>query len=191
MFTETGLRLRVGLRALYTHDSYPVDRLGRYFDGLSSSWEACLDVAKVAWLIENPPEKDFRILNITDPGSARPASRPSPLQIERLSIGSPMDVTLLLQGGGASALTIYSLHLMVKVVRDPRRLGAWVPRLLSGWHQGMREVHVAKDKRGKLERASRTTTDALIKTGHQIELIPDSVEPFGIGEEPEDIRLSA
>jgi hypothetical protein len=52
-----------------------------------------------------------------------------------------MDLTLAIQGGGAAA-AVYAVHLLARALRDPRELGAFLPRLRSGWHSGMREAEI-------------------------------------------------
>jgi hypothetical protein len=52
-----------------------------------------------------------------------------------------------LAGGSGVAAVWYIARLLVKASRDPKRLGAWLPRLLAGWHIGMTEVERARQER--------------------------------------------
>jgi hypothetical protein len=37
--------------------------------------------------------------------------------------------------GGTAIMVVYAIHLLVRVMRDPERIGAWLPRLVTSWHR--------------------------------------------------------
>jgi hypothetical protein len=80
-----------------------------------------------------------------------PADR---LVIAQLRIGSPMELSLITQGVGVTAITGYAIYLFAQIVKDPQRVGAWLPRLVAGWHTGMNELDEARRKRLRPARSS-------------------------------------
>jgi hypothetical protein len=87
------------------------------------------------------------------------------LAVQRLTIASPMDLVLapefLATMGGVGGIG-YALHLMAKVLRDPHRLGGWLPGLVSSWYAGRAEVAKQHTEfllaQQELERLQRTLT---------------------------------
>ncbi len=82
------------------------------------------------------------------------------LTFERIELNSALEVTLAV--AGRTGVVIYALHLMCAFLRDPERIGGWLPRLVTGWHKARRDAemvrqgHRAEIIRGRL-------TDLLIK----------------------------
>ena len=102
--------------------------------------------------------------------------------------------------GGLVALTVYATFLTARVLRDPERIGAWLPRLVAGWHQGMREAEKRKLERCSLDEdinewnerdaLQRPEVRELIKTSSrlsELHMHPDEVSVIGVHEFPEDI----
>jgi hypothetical protein len=54
--------------------------------------------------------------------------------------------------GGGMAAVWYIVRVLVKAGRDPTRLGAWLPRLLAGWHIGLTEVERARQEHEEAKR---------------------------------------
>jgi hypothetical protein len=65
-------------------------------------------------------------------------------------------------GGSGLAAVIYVVRVLVKAGRDPTRLGAWLPRLLAGWHIGMADAENARLKHveAKQKRTMQKPVDA-------------------------------
>ncbi len=82
------------------------------------------------------------------------------LTFERIELNSALEITLAV--AGRTGVVIYALHLLCAFLRDPERIGGWLPRLVTGWHRARRDAemvrqgHRAEIIRGRL-------TDLLIK----------------------------
>jgi hypothetical protein len=72
------------------------------------------------------------------------------LLVKRLHIGSPFDMELLVQRGVWVSNHQQSV-LLYRVMRKPKQLGAWLPRVLAGWLEGMQEVDEVKRLRKEYE----------------------------------------
>lgn len=108
------------------------------------------------------------------------------LDVVRLHLGSPLDMTLAVQGG-ATAASVYAVHLLVATLRDPNNLGAWLPRVLAGWHQGMHDLERARLLRGTLgaDSSARELEEAaewLGELGKPVEVVAE-----GAGEPPGEL----
>jgi hypothetical protein len=117
------------------------------------------------------------------------------LTVSQLSIESPMELTLaVVHGTGVSALVAYGVHLLVHVMRDPERVGAWLPRLVAGWHKGMAEVEHARlnhreaEAERKRRRAIEDASDRLMAAVEKIKDLPAAqATAIGAGDTPDDI----
>jgi hypothetical protein len=74
----------------------------------------------------------------------------------------------------------------MKAGRDPTRLGAWIPRLLAGWHVGMTEVEKARQahEEAKPKRTKQKPTRAVAEAPK--ELPAGDVTVIGAREQTED-----
>jgi hypothetical protein len=75
------------------------------------------------------------------------------LTVQRLHIGSPWAMTLV-ASGGVTAATLFALHLLARVLQNPREAGAWLPRVIAGWHQGLHEVEEPRTERALVSAVS-------------------------------------
>ena len=116
--------------------------------------------------------------------------------ISRLRIESPMELAVaVVQTGGPTALAIYAVHLLVPVMRDPERVGAWLPRLLVGLRNGMTEAERAgmdladaRAERRRNQRAIDDAADSLLIAAKKLKELPaDEATAIGAGETPDDI----
>jgi hypothetical protein len=120
---------------------------------------------------------------------------PVSFTISRLRIESPMELAVaVVQTGGPTALAVYALHLLVPVMRDPERVGAWLPRLPVGLRKGMTEAERAgkdlADARAerKKQRAIDDAADRLITAAKKIKALPAAeATAIGAGDAPDDI----
>ena len=139
-------------------------------------------VAKILWLLEGPTiyfardsdwQQWYRAVN---PAQGEPppidetigdlAEREltvlgvPELTFERIQLDSPLEITLAAAGG--TRVIIYALHLLCAFLRNPERIGGWLPRLVAGWHKARRDAEMVRQEhqdevgRGQL-------TDLLIK----------------------------
>jgi hypothetical protein len=63
-------------------------------------------------------------------------------------------VRAVAEGGGEAAAVIYTVHLLAEVMRDPERVGAWLPRVLAAWHIGMTKAEKARHQREEAKQAN-------------------------------------
>jgi hypothetical protein len=128
----------ISIRAVYQQPVYSVDLMNRYFAAINLAWLACVGLDRYrhfgAWLPSvGSPRSDADAVR-----GRRPAWLPS-LYVQRLNINSPMEITFAVEGGVA-AIGVYATYLLARVLKSPESVGAWLPRLVAGWHQGMQEV---------------------------------------------------
>jgi hypothetical protein len=88
-----------------------------------------------------------------------------------------------------------ALYLLAKIMKDPERVGAWLPRLVAGWHKGQRDREKQRHKR-KVEETQGQLLEAEIgaivartiaSTAPLVVLKPVEVTVWGAPEPPEDI----
>lgn len=170
----------------------------------ASGFDESSYVAEQIWLMETLNRgKDRHIF--WDAQIDRPATEASrywerdwrdsiSLEISQLHIESPMEITLaVVQGGGAAGIVAYSIHLLVHVMRDPERVGAWLPRLVAGWHKGMTEAEQARqehrdaEQERKQEEAIEKASTQIVVAGKTLKKLPATeVTALGAGEPPDD-----
>jgi hypothetical protein len=117
------------------------------------------------------------------------------LTVSRLRVESPMDLTLaVIQGGGTTAVVAYSVHLLVHVMRDPQRVGGWLPRLVAGWHKGMtdaeqaRQDHVEAERERKEHQAIAAASKQLVTAAEALRELPATqVTALAAGEPSDEI----
>jgi hypothetical protein len=78
----------------------------------------------------------------------------------------------------------YIVRLLVKASRDPARLGAWLPRLLAGWHIGMAEVEKARQEHEEAKQKRTKPTPAAAETPKELPAAVTTVKDAG--EQPAD-----
>jgi hypothetical protein len=124
----------------------------------------------------------------------RPDKSSSSLQISGLRLNSPLDISLAVQGG-ALTIVVYGMHILVHVMKDPERVGAWLPRVVKGFRIGMQEATRAKQPpQSSLseEEHMQVLTSSVAEIQDMAQeglegLHPDLVETEGAGDTPEDI----
>jgi hypothetical protein len=84
------------------------------------------------------------------------------LTFERIQLNSPVEIALAAQAVGGAGVAIYALHLLGAVLRDPERVGGWLPRLVAGWRKARRDAERARqEQRDEVIRGQ--LTDVLIE----------------------------
>lgn len=154
--STTGTRQGTGLgvHVIYPHlRSHDIDRVRKYLEAIGEVWHACVDVA-------GGSSRDHVPLARSDPDEMRIPTQPSlRLLVDRLTIGSPMDITFAVGGAaGTTTLAFFVVRLFAQALRDPTKIGSWLPLVLAGWHEGMSE---AERQRAKRQRRIRPRKRAL------------------------------
>lgn len=144
---ETDRGVGLGVYVVYPELFYEIHLMSDYFTALAEVWNACVSLVREGYL-----------------GSGKalaPGPRTLMVRVHHLHIGSPMTITFAIEGGVA-VLAVYTTHLFARVLRDPRRVGAWLPQLVAGWHEAWQEAEKQKTLRGVLRRGRKTLepTDA-------------------------------
>jgi hypothetical protein len=119
------------------------------------------------------------------------------LSFERIRLDSVLEITVA--AARSTGLVIYALHLLCAFLRNPERIGGWLPRLVTGWHKARRDAEMLRQGH-RVEVIRGQLTDLLIKQNMSTlirlaqnpeleDLHPTQVAVIGAeGETPEDIR---
>jgi hypothetical protein len=119
------------------------------------------------------------------------------LTFERIKLDSPLEITVA--AAGSTGVVIYALHLLCAFLRDPERIGGWLPRLVTGWHKARRDAEMVRQGH-RVEVIRGQLTDLLVKQNMSTlmrlaqnpelqDLHPVQITLVGAGDEtPEDIR---
>ena len=175
----------MGLHAIYPDRRYGIALVGDYLMVFDETWLKCNSLTYQRFA-------GHEAFGLIEPvGLDKPLGFAN-LGFARLHIESPMDLTVVAQGGWA-AVTAYAIHLFVRILRNPESVGAWLPRLVAGWHQGWQEAGETKRTRKVVARDLTRTEEvvgALIEGTERLastELKPNKVTALGAGEPPEDL----
>lgn len=147
----------VQIHAVYIRLAYDVELMQSYFGAVDQAWRSSLALAYYLASGLLPLGVEQRM---GDHDMIVPEQRPSRLYVQRLSISSPMEITFGVEGGVVAGIA-YATYVFVRVLRSPESIGAWLPRLLAGWHQGMREVEEQRAQRSRRRRHSRDSPPAV------------------------------
>jgi hypothetical protein len=82
------------------------------------------------------------------------------LTFERIKLDSPLEIAV--GAAGSSGVVIYALHLLCAFLRDPERIGGWLPCLVTGWHKARRDAEIVRQGH-RVEVIRGLLTDLLIK----------------------------
>ncbi len=82
------------------------------------------------------------------------------LIFERIKLDSRLEITVA--AAGSTGVIIYALHLLGALLRDPGRMGGWLPRLVAGWHEARRDAEMVRQEH-RVEVIRGQLTDLLIK----------------------------
>lgn len=193
----------IGIHAVYPDLSYDIDLMRDYFATFAAVWRSCFGLAHYRYTGETLEPDEFPQASVWP--SPRTGDepirrlRPPRLRVHRLSIHSPMEITFAVEGG-AAVIAAYTAYLFARVLRSPENLGAWVPRLVAGWHQGWREAETQKSARGlgrKRDGGDRLPipeqarpVQELVKTGDdlfKLNMQADEVTTIGLDDVPDDL----
>jgi hypothetical protein len=119
------------------------------------------------------------------------------LTFEHIKLDSPLEITVA--AARSTGVVVYALHLLCAFLRDPERIGGWLPRLVTGWHKARRDAEMVRQGHG-VEVIRGQLTDLLIKQNTStlvrlaqnpelLDLHPVQIVLVGAGDEmPADIR---
>ena len=119
------------------------------------------------------------------------------LTFERIKLDSPLEIAVA--AAGSTGVVIYALHLLCAFLRDPEKIGGWLPRLVTGWHKARRDAEMLRHGH-RVEVIRGQLTDLLIKQNMSTlmrlaqnpelqDLHPAQITLLGAEDEtPEDIR---
>jgi hypothetical protein len=82
------------------------------------------------------------------------------LIFERIRLDSPLEITVA--AAGSTGVISHALHLLCAFLRNPERIGGWLPRLTTGWQEARRDAEMARQEH-RLEVIRGQLTDLLIK----------------------------
>ena len=172
-----------GLEMVYPERPYSLGTLGTYLITLNDTWLKCGQLS----LHRIRGEATFNPQDIDIP-PAEGETSVSPLAIIRLRLESPMALDLANQSG-PTIVTIYALHLFVQILRDPKRIGEWIPTLVAGWHTAWRKAARAQELRYRLltsDNPTRPLVDAT-KQLHSTGICPKKITVVGAGTPPDEL----
>lgn len=119
------------------------------------------------------------------------------LTFERITLDSALEITVVT--AKSTEVVIYAVHLLCAFLRDPERIGGWLPRLATGWHKARRDAEMVRQGH-RVEFIRGQLTDLLIKQNMSTlmrlaenpelqDLHPLQITVVGAEDEtPEDIR---
>ena len=119
------------------------------------------------------------------------------LTFERIRLDSALEISVVAAKG--TEVVSYAVHLMCAFLRDPERVGGWLPRLVTGWHKARRDAEMVRQGQ-RVEFIRGQLTDLLIKQNMSTlmrlaqnpelqDLHPVQITVVGAEDEtPEDIR---
>jgi hypothetical protein len=115
-------------------------------------------------------------------------AKPAHLTIARLRLESPLDVNVAIEAVGQTGAIAYGVYLLVHALKDPRRIGAWLPRLIASWHEGQTERMEAKLTRLEQERTLDDAAAQLVRSQYGlVDMTPVEITAEGAGDPPDDL----
>lgn len=206
--TETRYGVGLGVHVSYPDLLHEIHMTNEYFAAFAKTWDTCRfltyyrTVGKRQAVIPTQKTEEG-----PDPRDHDESGHRVSLRIHYLHIGSPMTVTFAIEGG-AAIFAVYCAHLFARVLRDPRRVGAWLPLVVAGWREAWQE---ADELKGATQQRGRKRTKAasghgkstrlddarrhplvrrLIDTGNEMAELgmhPDEIFLLGAEEAPDDL----
>jgi hypothetical protein len=211
-------RAQHALHVRYGDATYDVRKLSRYFATVEDAWLIVYTLAICR--IEEAPSalaithRGFEDDDVEVPATSGSADDPidvvhlmdalrasfrhtqvrrdlqQPLIVKYLHLNSPLEITLA--AAGSTGVTIYALYLLSAVLRDPERIGSWLPRLTAGWHNGWREAETARlSRRNELKMIRLIVDDQVLRLLALSEDLANlkavDVSVLGDSDTPEDI----
>jgi hypothetical protein len=129
---------------------HDVSWLSDYFSGVGDGWRLALRIAfyrngQITYGGGGGDSAFYKYLHLEHYNRDRAATFPPigeteehHLIVQRLHLNSPLEITLAT--AGSTGVTIYALYLLSALLRDPERLGSWIPRLVASWHRARRDA---------------------------------------------------
>jgi hypothetical protein len=166
------MTLAIDLEAPEIHLLYEYPDLPRVADvsnrlrAISDLWDACYDFENL----------DFR--GWSPGGLILPRTT---VQVKALHVGSPMWLQLVASGVGAGAGG-YALRLFVRVLHDPNQLGAWLPSLVTAWHNKWADADEARVRHADARQARLRQLESDISVLASRVGAPTHIQPVGISD---------
>jgi hypothetical protein len=112
-----------------------------------------------------------------------PAIGPDLLPVRLRGAPEPLDLAFDVHGGAGFAALVYGCHLLVEVMRNPKRISSWLPRLVDRWHPNVIRFGEAE---------GHIFVTALLSLVTELKSIapPERVDAIGAGGTPEEIVRS-
>jgi hypothetical protein len=82
------------------------------------------------------------------------------LIFQRIKLDSPFEI--ILAPADRTRVIIYAMHLLCAFLRDPERIGGWLPNLTWGWHKARRDAERVRQSH-RIEVIRGQLTDLLIE----------------------------
>jgi hypothetical protein len=196
---ETRQGTGISINVVYSRLAYTSWHMRKYFDAFDSLWDACLGLTEYRRYgtgqeipRSHKPLRSGPRIPIPRPGNAL-------LVVQRMRIGSPMEITFVVEGGGGLFAATAAL-LFARALRSPENIGSWLPRLVAAWHREWREAGDEKLARRTRREASHIDPSSipeqprpareLLDVGaemRKLHMAPDEVVTVGLDEIPVDL----
>jgi hypothetical protein len=178
------------VHAQYPNTTYDTNWLARYFTSIDAAWDPALSLAfcRNGQMPERADPLAFRRVRRSAPDLMADITK-HPLIVRRLHLSSPLEITFA--AAGSTGVTVYALYLFSAFLRHPEGIGAWLPRLVAGWHRAQREAAIARQEReyvSYLEQATEKEISNLRSISPQLKRFkPVHVSVTGDSEPQEDL----
>lgn len=201
---EPGVR-EPTLRLRFADREYSATDLSDLFLGLDDVWRSACRLAHWEHLLETGPLPHPGVLaggldpalasglspRGQGPGAGRvsmllqngQAFAPPPFAVRSLSLASPLNLEISwlssLAGAAGLILSYRTGSLFVRAVRDPERLGAWLPVLVESWHRHCLEAAVSARRRAMVKEATDEEILRMFEAAQQLrhkDLVPEAID---------------
>jgi hypothetical protein len=125
---KTRQEAELGIHAVYPVIGIDIHEIRGYFAAFASLWDACERVIRTHYL-HLGDKVTVKVHGDVIARSLEVGTEPR-LSVRRLTIGSPMVITFAVDGG-AGAAAVFVTYLFARVLRNPKRVGAWIPEVVA------------------------------------------------------------
>jgi hypothetical protein len=171
--TETRQEAELGIHAVYPVIGIDIHEIRGYFAAFASLWDACDRVIRTHYL-HLGDKVTVKVHGGVTSRSVEVGTEPR-LSVRRLTIGSPM-------------VAVFVTYLFARILRNPKRVGAWLPEVVASWHETMRKA--ADQKAARQLAAQFADVRAMIDLSNELvklRLEAEEVRTVGVHELPDDL----